>query len=130
MKNSDIGRLDGSITIESAYLMIFILFIFGFMIRYCFRTHDRILSVMVLNEAVMLSGHLLSEDEAGIQGYGADRLGDLLSQRSFDFNISSYKGGNEGSAEGKGFVISMKDKGFRPQKVMRAITLMDGMKDE
>lgn len=130
MKGSGSGRLDGSITIESAYLMIFILFIFGFMIRYCFRTHDRILSGMVLNEALELSGHLLSEDEEGIQGYGADRLGDLLSQRSFDFNISSYKDGNEGSAEGKGFVISMRDKGFRPQKVMRAITLMDGMKDE
>lgn len=123
-------RLSGALTIEAAYIMIMALLIFGGMIRYCFVSHDRVISGMVLNEVLELSGHLKEEDMEGLGAYGDERLSSLLSQKSFDLRLNEYKDGSMGSASGKDFQREMRDKGFRPHKLMRSLTMMEGLTDE
>ena len=122
--------LSGALTIEAAYIMIMALLIFGAMIRYCFVSHDRVLSGMVLNEAMELSGHLREEDMEGLSAYGQERLSAVLSQKSFDLSLEEYRDGSMGSISGRDFKREMTDMGFRPHKLMRSLTMMEGLTDE
>ena len=130
MSNSCMKELSGSLTIEAAYVMVTVLLALALIIGRAFYIHDRTMASFVLNEALELGGHMPEASLEEQAGLSEGRLSELLSGQSFELELESYKDGAEGQAISGELVIRMMNKGFKPYKLMRQLTILDGIDDE
>ncbi len=119
--------LKAGLTIEAAYTVSLVLLILGVWIRLAFINHDRALGNAVINEAVELYGHEDEKDTERLHRYAKERLSGLLSQREAEISITEYRDGSRGSIAMNGYEFVLSDKGFKPQKIMRQMTLIEGI---
>lgn len=119
--------LKAGLTIEAAYTVSLVLLILGVWIRLIFINHDRALANAVINEAMELYGHEDEKDMERLGLYADERLSGLLSQREADVSITEYRDGSRGRIAMSGYEGVLSDKGFEPQKIMRQLTLIEGI---
>ena len=118
--------MKGSMTIEASYIMSAVLLALGMMISICLINHDRILATAFLNEAVELYGHQDTESRHADEG----RLSYLLSEMPYGLSILEYRDGCSGSVTVGAFEAKLRDKGFKPQELMRRLTLIEVLKEK
>ena len=84
-----------------------------------------VLENSAVNEAVELYGHLMDSDSERIERYAGERLSAKLRDEAGSVTIEKYRDGSRAvlhTSEGR---RQLDDSGFRPEKVMRAITLTE-----
>jgi len=112
-------------TVEAALVMPVVLLALAAMISFSWRVHDIVLENSAVNEAVELYGHLMDSDSERIERYAGERLSAKLRDEAGSVTIEKYRDGSRAvlhTSEGR---RQLDDSGFRPEKVMRAITLTE-----
>lgn len=122
-------RLKASLTVEAAYIISLVLLCMAVLIRFGFQIHDQAVGNAVLNEGIELAGHAAEPDTGNLSVRGSRRMEHALSGQGFQITISEYRDGFRGSAGGNRYRREMTDKGFRPEKFLRRITLIEGLGD-
>lgn len=119
------GRARASLSVEAAYIMSFVLLCLALLIRYGFRLHDQVVGDAVVNEGIEVLGHMQGPDVSEIAERGGRRMQSALSGKGFEIRFSEYRNGFSGTGGGSRRQIIMTDKGFRPEQVLRQITLLE-----
>ena len=117
--------LPGSMTVEASLVMPVVLLALAAMISFSWKIHDIVLENSTVNEAVELSGHLMDADNERIERYAGERLLATLRNEAGTVTIEKYRDGSRAVLHTAGGSRRLDDGGFRPEKVMRAITLTE-----
>lgn len=95
------------------------------MISFSWKVHDIVLENSTVNEAVELYGHLMDPETEKIEQYIRERLGAKLRDEAGSVTIEKYRDGSRAVLHTADGNRQLNDGGFRPEKVMRAITLTE-----
>ena len=112
---------------EASLIMPIVLLVLALMIVSIWKAHDIIFENMTANEAVELYGHMQQKDEQMIEELGRDRLSHTLTKDSKELLISRYLDGSRAVLRTLKGERRLTDSGFRPEKIMRAITLTEAI---
>lgn len=117
-----------SFTIEAAAVMPIVLMVLVAMILAGYKVHDIFFSNLSANEAVEIYGHLSEEGSESIDAVTEDenkRLGLLFSGRKYSLTMEEYLDGSSATITGEGESRTYEDGGFEPEKIIRAVTVIE-----
>lgn len=112
---------------EASLIMPIVLLVLALLVISSWKAHDIIFENMTANEAVELYGHMQQKDEAMIEELGRDRLSHTLTQNRTELYIGRYLDGSRAVLRTLKGERRLTDSGFRPEKIMRAITLTEAI---
>ena len=128
---NQIPDLAASFTIEAALVMPVVLFSVLLLIMAAFELHDIVIGNLTVNEAAELYGHLPENgDRERIEQYGNERLKTVLSDIGYTMKIEEYRDGSRVELEFADGQREFEDSGSRPEKMMRAMTLLDAFTED
>ena len=124
-------RWQASMTVEAALVMPLVLAALAAVIAFGMKTHDLVLGSLVTNEVTERYGHLPEgRDTEELEEYGNLRLQNTISEMQYDLTLEEYKEGSEAFLQNAEGLRQLTDGGFRPEKVMRRLTLTEGILTE
>ena len=108
-----------------------VLFSVLLLIMAAFELHDIVIGNLTVNEAAELYGHLPENgDRERIEQYGNERLKTVLSDIGYTMKIEEYRDGSRVELEFADGQREFEDSGSRPEKMMRAMTLLDAFTED
>lgn len=117
-----------SFTIEAAAVMPIVLFSIVAMILACYKAHDILFANLSANEAVEVYGHLpeiTGEDTDSVSAAINNSLSTLFSGREYTISLEENGDGASATILGEGDNRTFEDSGFRPEKTLRSVTLIE-----
>lgn len=123
-------RLNGSYTVEAAFIMAIVLWALLFSIQAAYRLRDEVVGAMAMAESVERLRHSETElpDEASL--WAARRAGRPFSWGKYEFQVSMT--GNpitgrrvKASGAGGSWKLEMEQRVFDPENFLRLLTLMN-----
>ena len=113
-------------TVEASLVMPIVLLTFFLLIRTDFRLHDIVFGNLAANEITELSGHRLDNDTTDLEYYGTERMKNMLSGAG-SIKTERHGHGSVTIVDTAGKRRKLTDEGLRPEELMRAVTLAEGL---
>lgn len=120
-------RLQGSFTVEAAYIMALVFLVTAVIIRQAGRLHDETAGAMVLHEGVEKSRHEKQEDPDKIARKGEENMGLLLSFPLYQMSLEKRGRQIRGFGAGGDWGYSIEIEEFRPECFLRKVTLLEDL---
>lgn len=120
--------VSASFTVEAAAVMPIVLFAIIAMILAGYRAHDIFFTNLIANEALERYGHLPEngiEDADSISAAENDSLRSLFSGSKYTLSLEENGDGAMATVEGEDESRSYEDNGFRPEKILRSVTVIE-----
>ncbi|MBE5982554.1 MAG: hypothetical protein E7248_04540 [Paenibacillaceae bacterium] len=122
-------RLNGSYTVEAAFVMAVILFSLMISIQSAYRLRDEVAGTMALSESVQRLRHNETESPGDAAKWAVNRAGTPFSWKEYQFELNLT--GNlltgkriKGTGEGGRWKLELEQQVFDPENFLRKLTLI------
>lgn len=122
--------LEGSYTVEAAWVMSVVLLAIVSVIRFAYGVHDESVGSMVLQEAVEVLRHGEEADQEEVRRIGLDKAGRMYSFESYGLELDLGKRKVRGHATGGRWGLEVEQDVFNPEGFLRMWALLEQYGEE